>query len=178
MLVTMDYLKRSMSSLYDYLKECQDRLGVITIDQAFIDYRNQMAWKFRAGNRDVNTRIMNADCLIVEYSLIQGAMVAEPYGMEQDFVVSKYMALVDAKIYDKWFNIPADKVQWYMKNIKEGLLTHFAFYRWVNKPARPLEVGDTVELRLIEVSPAETVLRNVNISQYDGYYYIPKNIVQ
>ena len=164
-----------MNSLYGYLLKCNDFLGPITVDQAFIDYRNQMVWKFKAGGRDETTRLMHADCLIVEYSLVQGAMVSAAGCKEHDFIVSDFNAKVDAKIYDKWFNIPTDKTTWYLKNINEKELTHFAFYQWVNKPIKPLVVGDVVQVKLVEVSPAKDVMSNLNISQYDGYYYIPKN---
>lgn len=163
-----------MNSIFSYLTKCNDFLGPITIDQAFIDYRNQMKWKFKANGRDDNTRLMNADCLIIEYSLIQGAMASNPGGKEADILLEDYNSKIDIKIYDKWFNIPSDKVTWYTNNIRENLLSHFAFYRWVNKPVKPLEVGDVVQVSLTSVVLAEEVLRNVNVSQYDGYYYIPK----
>lgn len=169
-----DLSQRYMNSLLGYLIKCNDFLGPITIDQAFIDYRNQMMWKFKANGRDENTRLMHADCLIIEYSLIQGAMASDPGGKEYDIDIKDFNAKIDIKIYDKWFNIPSDKVEWYMMNIRKGLLTHFAFYKWVNKPAKPLVVGDVVQVNLTSVVSAEEVLKNVNISQYDGYYYIPK----
>jgi hypothetical protein len=163
-----------MNSLFGYLNKCNDFLGNITIDQAFIDYRNQMKWKFKANGRDENTRLMHADCLIIEYSLIQAAMASNPNVKEYDIDVNDFNAKVDIKIYDKWFNIPSDKLEWYKMNIKKGLLTHFGFYRWVNKPTKPLEVGDVVQVTLTSVVSAEEVLRNLNTSQYDGWYYIPK----
>jgi len=164
-----------VNSLYGYLLKCNDFLGPITVDQAFVDYRNQMKWKFKAGGRDETTRLMHADCLIVEYSLVQGAMVSPAGGIEHDFIAKDFNAMVDVKIYDKWFNVPSDKVEWYVKNIAKGVLTHFAFYRWVNKPVKPLVVGDVVQVKLVEVPLARDVMNNLSISQYDGYYYIPKN---
>jgi hypothetical protein len=165
-----------MNSLTAYLHRCNDFLGEITIDKAFIDYRNQMKHKFKANGRDDNTRLMNADCLIIEYSMVQSAFATESYCKEFDFEVRVYNAKVDVKIYDKWFNIPADKVEWYLMNIKKGLLSDFAFYRWVNKPLKPLVVGDVVQVELVEVRNAKEVMQNLNVSQYDGYYYIPKKI--
>lgn len=162
-----------MNSLRSYLIKCNDFMGEITIDQAFIDYRNQMMWKFRSNGRDENTRLMHADCLIVEYSMVQFGFATESNCKEFDFEARVYNAKVDVKIYDKWFNIPSDKVEWYLMNIKKGLLTHFAFYRWVNKPLKPLVAGDKVKLDFIEVRDATEVMKNLNISQYDGYYYIP-----
>jgi hypothetical protein len=171
-----------MNSLYNYLQKCNDFLGKITIDQAFIDYRNQMKWKFKANGRDENTRLMHADCLILEYAMIQSAFATESYCKEFDYEVRMYNAKVDAKIFDQWFNISLDKLKWYLMNIEKGLLTHFAFYRWVNKPTKPLEVGDVVQLELIQVRSAAELMerledgsfKNLSTSQYDGYYYTPR----
>mgnify|MGYP003353303387 FL=1 len=132
-----------------------------------------MMWKFRSNGRDDTTRLMHADCLIVEYTMVQSGFAEESYCKEFDFEVRKYNAKVDVKIFDKWFNIPSDKVDWYLNNINKGLLTHFAFYRWVSKPTEPLEAGNVVQVKLIEVRSAEEVMKNLNVSNYDGYYYIP-----
>lgn len=163
-----------MTSLYDYIKKSTEFLGPITIDQEFIDYRNEHKDLFQANGRDDKTRLMNADCLIVEYSMIKHALAIDSNCKEFDYEIRMFNAKVDAKIYDKWFNIPSDKVEWYMNNIRSGLLTHFAFYRWVTKPVKPLIVGDVVQTTFINVVPAEEVLKNVRVSQYDGYYYIPQ----
>ena len=149
-------------------------MGEITIDQAFIDYRNQMMWKFRSNGRDENQRLMDADCLIVEYSMVQSAFAEESYCKEFDYEVRTFNAKVDVKIYNKWFNIPSDKVEWYVGNVNKGLLTHFAFHRWVNKPLKPLVVGDKVKTDFINVVLAKEVMSNLSASQYDGYYYIPQ----
>ena len=163
-----------MTSLLSYLHRCNDFLGDVTIDQAFIDYRDQMKWKFQSNGRDENTRTMHADCLIIEYSIVQAAMAEESYCKEFDIDLRLFNAKVDIKIYDKWFNVPSDKVEWYLMNIKKGLLTHFAFFQWKTKPVKPLVVGDTVGFNLIEVRTAVDVMSNLNVSNYDGYYYIPK----
>ena len=163
-----------MNSLYNYLQRCNDFMGEIEIDQAFIDYREQMKWKFKQGNRTDEQFTMDRDCLIIEYSMVQWAMATEAYSKEYDFAVGSYNALVDVKIFDKWFNIPGDKLEWYSMNTNKGLLTHFAFYKWRNKPIKPLVVGDKVSFDLIEVSDSRHVLDNKSLSQYDGYYYTPR----
>jgi hypothetical protein len=163
-----------LTNLTQYLQECTDFLGQITIDQAFIDYRNQKKQQFGANGRDDNTRLMHADCLIIEYSMVQSAFASESYCKEFDFEIRKYNSKVDVKIYNKWFNVPAEKTNWYLMNINKGLLTDFAFYKWVNKPLKPLEVGNVVQVELVEVRNAKEVMQNLSISQYGGYYYIPK----
>lgn len=163
-----------MSSLYNYLKDSVDKLGIITIDQAFIDYRDQMKWKFRTNGRTEEEKLINCDALILEYSLIQGAMVSEASCREHDFILSQFNAKIDAKKIEKWFNINDDKISWYNRNYKLGEVTHFCFFKYPNK-LRPFQVGDTVKVDLLDVVPVEEVLRNVIPSNYQGYYYKVKN---
>ena len=163
-----------MNSLLSYLHKCNDFIGNVTIDQAFIDYRDQMKWKFQSNGRDENTRTMHADCLIIEYSIVQAALAEESYCKEFDIELRQFNAKVDIKIVDKWFNVPSDKVEWYVKNIAKGMLSHFAFFQWTVKPTKPLVVGDKVSFKLLEVRPAREVMENLSKSQYDGYYYTPK----
>ena len=86
--------RKHLTNLTQYLQECTDFLGQITIDQAFIDYRNQKKHQFGANGRDDNTRLMHADCLIVEYSMVQSAFASESYCKEFDFEVRMYNSKV------------------------------------------------------------------------------------
>jgi hypothetical protein len=163
-----------MISLYDYIKNAIDKLEVITIDQAFIDYRNQMTWKFNTNGRTEQEKLINCDALILEYSLIQKALASPAKCREHDFIFSEFNAKIDAKKIEKWFNITDDKIAWYNRNYKLGEVTHFCFFKYTNK-LRPFQVGDTVKVDLLDVVSVEEVLRNVIPSNFKGYYYIVKN---
>jgi hypothetical protein len=170
------YWENYMTNLLQYLKECQDRIGEIIIDQGFIDFRNEHKEKFRAGGRDDRQRLMDADCLITEYALINNGFVNKPENKRHDFI--KDNDKVDAKIISSlYFNVPEDKVTWYMENIRSGNLTHFAFYKFVVRPGAPLKPGDKVLIRLDEVRDAEYVMNKLRPSNKDGYYYIVQNNV-
>jgi hypothetical protein len=165
-----------MNNLLIYLKECQEKIGEITIDQDFIDFRNEHKEKFRAAGREDWQRLMHADCLITEYMLIKNNMVNKPENIRHDFIKDEFK--VDAKIISSlYFNVPNDKTTWYMENIRSGELTHFAFYKFIVKPGAPLKVGDKISVRLDEVRDAEFVMNNLRRSQGDGYYYVVKNNV-
>lgn len=158
-----------------YLSEVHDQVKELFIDQAFIDHRDSMKDRFRASGRDDNTRLMHADCLAVEYNLLDKGLVSEPTSIFHDFIYEG--AKVDCKIVtSKYFNVPDDKVIYYMKNIRANDLTHFAFYKWDKHPDRPLQVGDVVSFKLCEVVDAERVMNKVEVSSYGGYYYRVKNI--
>jgi hypothetical protein len=154
-------------------------MGEIEIDQAFIDYREQMKWKFHQGNRTDEQFTMCRDCLIIEYSMIQFALASPSYDKAYDIGLGVYNALVDIKVVsgDYWnitkYDNMTDKKEWYVGNVEKGLLTHYAFYRYKVKPTRPLIVGDKVSFNLIEVSTARQVLSNTvpSIRNPGGWYY-------
>ena len=165
-----------MSSLAEFLNECQNLIGKIKITKEFVQHRDIMAKKFKSGGRDKNTKLLHADCLIVEYMLTQTGYALEAKTIKHDFILDSFRAKIDAKVVDKYFNIPSDKLPWYISNVKENELTHFAFYKWISRPIRPLQEGDEVELEFINVKEAKEVLNNLSVSngKYgDGYYYTP-----
>jgi len=169
-----------MNSLLTYLHKCNDFMGEIEIDQAFIDYREQMKWKFHQGDRTDEQFTMDRDCLIIEYSMIQFALASPSYNIAYDVGIRVYNALVDIKVVTErgYWNIKKypgkpDKKEWYVENVKAGLLTHYAFYRYKNRPTRPLIPGDKVSFNLLEVSTARDVLSNTvtSIENPGGWYY-------
>jgi len=162
-----------MNSLYEYLNECQQKIGTITIDQGFLDFRTEMLEKFNPGAREEWKRIIHADCLIAEYALITGKYVQEPTSIRHDIIYDN--AKIDIKfITSKYFNIPENKVEWYLQNIKLNELTHFAFYKYDVPADRTLKLGDTVNVTLHDVQPAKKVMNEISVSNYGGYYYTVK----
>ena len=163
-----------MSNLNDYLKLIVDNLGVITIDQGFIEHREREKWKFQDEGRTLEEKTINCDALILEYTLIQRGLATKPECKQHDFIIKEFNAKIDAKKIEKWFNIKDSKVSWFNKNYRSGELTHFCFFKFPNK-LRPLVVGDTVKLDYLDIVTVEDVLRNVVPSNYQGYYYNVKN---
>lgn len=158
------------SALYNYLSSIHKDINKFTVTEDFIQHRDKMKNKFRANGRDEETRLMAADCLGIEYLLLQKNLVEPPQTIFHDFIYDG--ARVDVKlITTRYFNIPDDKVVYYMENIRSGQLTHFAFYKYKENPGRPLKAGDKVEYVLKKVVPAEQVMQDLVPSQYKGYYY-------
>jgi hypothetical protein len=56
-----------------------------------------------------------------------------------------------------------------------GELTHFAFYKYDTPVDGTLKLGDIINITLLDVQPAKTVMNNINVSNYGGYYYTVKN---
>ena len=159
-----------MTTLFEHLEDCMLVCHDIPVDQDFIDYRDDHKNKFAANGRTEEERLMHADCLIIEYTLLNRKFVVYPENIKHDFIFGNHKT--DIKIItSKYFNIPSDKVEWYMGNIRSGDLTDFAFFKFTKRPQRPLEDSDVVSIKLLEVRNAEEVMNNLQPSQGDGYYY-------
>jgi hypothetical protein len=172
-----------MSNLYDYLKQCQEKIGTIEITQDFINYREEKKKIYPANGRDDTTHRRHLDCLIGEYTLIQrGYVIGLPLDIKMpDYIVegkhfgSDTNALVDNKFLSRsYFEVPdIKKYEWYIKSINKKELTDFAFYKIKAPYGRPMEVGDTVDLKLCDVVDAKHVMRNLSPSKKeDGSWYI------
>lgn len=165
-------------NLFDYLKECNDNIGEITITPEFIEYRNEYKDKFNANGRTNDQRLMHADCLIIEYMFLENEIVTKPETIKYDFGVGDNK--IDCKVIKDWFNVPAGYDNYYTKNIAANQLTHFAFFRYKTAPTRPLVAGDKISFNLIKVDSAINVLSKLRPSKYPdkftgktGYYYNP-----
>ncbi len=158
-------------NLSNYLSSIHNQIQTFTVTEDFIAFRNKMKDKFRAGKRDQTARLMHADCLCVEYTLLEKNLVEPPESLHHDFIYED--AKVDCKlITSRYFNVPDDKVLYYMENLRKGRLTDFAFYKYKKNPDGPLKAGDIVEFKFKGVVPAYQVMKNLIPSQYgNGYYY-------
>ncbi|NBP03589.1 MAG: hypothetical protein EBU90_26540 [Proteobacteria bacterium] len=165
-----------MDNLINYLIECNNKIGKIKVSQDFINYRDNLKDVFRPNSRSETQRTMNADCVLFEYQLLLNKFVHKPTHKGHDFIWNDQK--VDLKlIASKYFNIPDDKVMWYMNNIHNKEVTSFVFYKYENPPERPLVVGDTVSFRIVEAVSAKEVMDNIRISnKTNGYYYIVNDV--
>ena len=145
-------------------------IGEVKVDEDFIDFRNKSKDKFKANRRDEETRLKNADCLLLEYTLIKNNLVKASTDKVHDICVHNFK--IDLKcIESSWYTPKTDNIPWMLEGIKNGLLTHFAFYH-MSRPARPLKVGDKIRFEYIKVEDAMTVLNNLKLSKFnDGYYF-------
>ena len=159
------------SAIFNYLSEVHSQIETFIVDEEFILHRDAMKAKFRAHGREEHRRLMHADCLAIEYLLLKKELVEKPTNIYHDFIIED--AKIDCKLVtNRYFNVPDDKVIYYMQNLKNGHLTHYAFYKYYKNPDAPLKVGDEVGFVLKEVKSADKVMQQLQVSQYgNGYYY-------
>lgn len=152
------------------LAETVSSLGEVQVDEDFIDFRNKSKDKFKANRRDEETRLKNADCLLLEYTLIKNKLVEASIDKVHDICVQDLK--IDLKcIESSWYSPKTDNIPWMLEGIKNGLLTHFAFYH-MTRPPRPLKAGDKINFEYIKAEDAMTVFNNLKLSKFnDGYYF-------
>ena len=163
------------SELHRQLKKMVKEIGIITVDQDFLDYRAEAVKDFNDNGRNEYTKQLHCDCLLLEYTQIKLGLVEET-----DHIASDYKfrdKLIDNKvILGPYWNISQNKFNWHRNCIQEDLLDYFAFFRFDQEANIPLEVGDQVSFKLIEVLEAQEALNMTSRSNYEGRYLpIPKD---
>lgn len=161
---------------FNKLNKVVSEISPFTVDEEFIRYRTIMRDKFRANGRSDQKRDLHADCLVVEYNLLNMGMAEPPTSKHNDFIIDGRLK-VDSKILSSQsFTIPRDKIGWYRKGINEKELTHFGFFRYDKVRSIPSKVGTKLNFHLLELVAAEEVMRLLRPSKFDdSYYYIVKN---
>jgi len=155
-----------------YLKEIVNSLGEVIVDQPFIVHRNICVEQFLPHKRTLEQRMIHADCTLLEYTLIQRDFVEKPYNILHDFRIHQYK--IDVKcIQTVWYSIPEKKEEQLKNGVKNHDLTHFGFYK-MNRPNRPLEIGDKLTFEYIKLEDANYVLNNLEVSKFGGHRYLVK----
>lgn len=138
----------------------------IPISPKFIQYRDEHAAKFKDKTpRTPEQKLMDSDCLLPEFILLQNNVVDRPVHFSHDFKLDGH--LVDVKVINaESFTIDEDQRAWFRHGISQNQLTDFAFLRFKVERTRPLEAGDTVSFEFKSTATAQHVLRNIKPSKF------------
>lgn len=144
----------------------------IIIDQDHIDFCDQAFDEF------TKTRY-NADSLVLEYDLIRNGYGKAPTHKAHDIqfgdilpdfkeIFGRYHNFYKSKHNGVW----ESKLPWMYKCADEGLVTHYAPYRIVNRDRmaeryakRIYQIGDELVIRLAELTEAKQYLKRAVKSQ-------------
>ena len=137
------------------------------VSQEFIDWRADHAKLYRQGKRTDEQFLLDLDSEIHEYTLISNGLVEPHDDMMVDYECDEW-GNVDVKFIDKWYNISCSKMLWMLK--QRYTVDHYEFCEWVDRPDRPLEVGDMVTWQPIAVIHYDDIMDNLKTSQYNGFY--------
>lgn len=154
----------------------------IAVTQEFIDHRTEKSKLYNKRGRGERDFLMDLDCEILEWYMINvteewmedpddwmvDAIVPDPDGYKR----------IDVKFISKWYNISCTK----MHNIiqQRRVIDSYLFMEWVERPDRPLAVGDNVAVNPIGYIGYEDLLDGIKVSRgkWGGFYADPRKMVQ
>ena len=144
----------------------------ITVTDEFIAHRTAKAGIYNGRGRSEEQFLMDLDCEIYEWHMINSNIWLDSNDWKIDAVVPDpdgYKA-VDVKFISKWYNISCTK----MHNIlqQRRILDGYLFCEWTSRPNRPLQAGDEVEFKEIGYIEYEDLVDEIKVSRgkWGGFY--------
>ena len=155
-----------------------DKLGEINlyteyrVDQAFIDGREAKVKSYRDNNgkkRTDDERRLDIDCEFVDEMVKQSGkdyILEASESKKHDFRFRKdpenVIWCIDNKVvHEDIFWLHQNKYMQYLESFNQGKLHYFAFWKYMDRPSKPLKVGDKPEFLLLSVIPAGTLLHKM-----------------
>lgn len=139
----------------------------------FVDFREYHTENIYTGERTGEQAAQDFDALFLEFTLLKSKLVKPPLNWKHDFIFEGKK--IDAKKIETInFNIKSEaKKKQFVKSILEKELDLFLFYKVNIKYDRPMIVGDKQGFSIISLESARQVIKNLNESTKEGYFYIP-----
>ena len=139
-----------------------------TVPADFIEQREARKLKYNPRDRDDRQHRMDIDAELFEYRLLQDPIYDDDDRWEVDYSLDG--KTYDAKCITKWYNISQYKMCYLLR--QHGITDYFTFWEWTDKPGRPLQEGDIVQMRELAVVPYWDVMKNIQPSKFNGGYYV------
>jgi hypothetical protein len=140
-----------------------------SVPQAFIDQREERKLKYNSRDRDDRQHRMDIDAELYEWYYLNHMGFRDDERWEID-MISPENDRIDCKNITKWYNISQYKMCYLLR--QHEITTHFEFWEWVDKPGRPLETDDMVQMRKLCRVPYWDVMKNCQPSKFNGGYYV------
>lgn len=156
------------TNLYNTLKEINTS-STYVVDQTYVDQVKSKLKKYKNNNgnsdRTELQKNLDIDCEFADVIVNESghASILKATSIRQhDFCFLDSSAViwcVDNKVvHEDTFYLHDNKYMQYLKSYNEGKLHAFAFWRFANRPIKPLEVGDKPMMHLLKVIPAKDLL--------------------
>lgn len=142
----------------------------IEITEDFINYRNEYKNKFRSEGRDENWRLMHADCLLLEWHLISSGKGKNPNTMRYDVVIPEYNRC-EIKSVNNGGSVTIGSYT------RQSEFDHYIFYRFNQPRTRPMEIGDIVSLKIVQIDTKDSIESQCRLSQFNESSKSPKYYV-
>lgn len=144
---------------------------IAKVDQQFIDERDAKADKYNARNRSRERHLFDLDCEFFEYKVTQSHMFSDftlANGISHDLDHPE-LGKVEVKCTNgKYVSLSENT----LKHEFDNLLV----FQFKNRPERPFEVGDTIEMEVIGVYQREEFISLSKPSKYSGRFVWLNNL--
>lgn len=161
-------MSKMTENITNVLKEINEKTTYV-VDQEYVDgvQKKLKSYKNNNGNSDRSDlqKNLDIDCefadVIVNKSGHPSIMEASNIRQHDFRFLDSSAAIwsVDNKvIHEDTFYLHDNKYMQYLKSYNEGKLHAFAFWRFVNRPVKPLAVGDKPAMHFLKVIPAAELL--------------------
>ena len=145
-------------------------MGTVTVCEEFISHRTDKAEIYNMRGRTESRFLQDLDCEIVEFTKILVGEWFEHPTWHVD-AITREGHNIDVKFVQEYWNLSKTRTSNIMRQY--GIVNYYHLYEWVDRPKRPLEVGDVVSFRQVGVLSYEQVMQSMMPSKHEpGGYYV------
>ena len=143
----------------------------IKVTEDFIEQREQRLPRYNKklnwdDPKEVAAARMRIDCELYEWHLINTNEAEDHDDWRVDAILNGNA--IDVKFIEKWYNISNYKL---LNILKQRDTIHgYTFMEWVDRPNRPLEVGDEPTIAHVRYIKYEQLINNLQVGKFGGYY--------
>jgi hypothetical protein len=131
----------------------------LVVPQEFIDYRNNFESKIKKDNRTKEERLIAADCLLLEWHLIETGLAEKPEGINYDVNLPEYNRTEIKRTKGKSVTLTPFTIRAEFDN--------YIFFKFVTPHVRPFKVGDNVSMEIVQIEAKDTVEQRRRNSYYN-----------
>ena len=141
-----------------------------TIPQEFLDHRQEKFDLYNRRGRDDRQFLMDLDAEFYEWKMINEGMWEAHDDWKIDGVMLHLGTKIDVKFIKGYYNISPTK----MCNIlqQRRVLDGYLFMEWVDRPNRPVKLGDTVSIRQLGFIDYDELVDAIKPSFKTGGHYV------
>lgn len=130
----------------------------IEVSGEFLDYREACFERYNQHKRTDSKFLQDLDCEIVEWHMIHEAKQWKDIaGWMVDAEIDNKK--VDLKFVQKYWNISPRRIVNILK--QRNAIDEYHFWEWIDRPSRPLALGDVVKARRVGILSYDTVADNI-----------------
>jgi hypothetical protein len=171
---------KTEAELFKYFTDAAQKLGVVKVELPYLHHRiNEFArnWGNELKKEEKKRRtpfqvMMHTDGVFLEHTLIEHGLAEETPNFRSDCCVLNMR--IDCKmIASKYFSISERSKNTLGQSVDLKEVSHFVFWQFHKTQNRPLEYGDKVGFRILQVAPISYVFSKLKDSIYvrDSQYY-------